>query len=99
MASSETTRPIPAPTRSGAGEPVPARLSGLVLLGLCGLALLRLHRLATTLPLHQPSLVEMLLSLAALLAGVSGAALLFEGAALFRPLDRRRRSPHDARAR
>jgi hypothetical protein len=62
---------------------VTPRFLGAALIALGALAILRLHGLVTALPRRQPTLAEMLLSLAAILAGVGGALMLREGRSLF----------------
>jgi heme A synthase len=59
------------------------RLFGGFLVVLCALAIVRLRDLVMALPRHQPTLAEMLLSLAAVVAGIGGALLIREGRALF----------------
>lgn len=81
-------RPNPVPrqtpdTTVGTGAAI--RAAGVGLLVLCAPAVRLMHALVTTPPQHQPTVVEMLLSLGTVLTGISGAALLFEGPALFRP--------------
>ena len=61
------------------------RAIGAALLGLCAAALHQVAHLATTLPHHQPTAAEMLLSLVTVLALFGGSATVIIGPALNRP--------------
>jgi hypothetical protein len=61
------------------------RVCGAPLLAIAVIALQLMVRLVTTLPHHQPTAIEMLLSLAAVAAAVSGAATVIIGPPLFQP--------------
>jgi hypothetical protein len=61
------------------------RVFGLLLLSILGPCLWLLHESVLALPRHMPSIAEMLLSLAAVLAGAGGAACAIIGPLLFRP--------------
>lgn len=64
------------------------RMAGVGSLAGCAAALIRLHTLVTTLPRHQPSAGEMLLSLLAVLSGISGAPAVIIGGDIFRRVTR-----------
>lgn len=61
------------------------RLSGLLLLIVCAAAACVMHGLVTAAPQHQPTALEMLLSLVAVLSGCCGSMALGIGRALFEP--------------
>jgi len=61
------------------------RLAGLALLAIAGLSLFYLHGLVTARPMHEGTIGELLLSLVAVVAEMSGSAMLVVGPALFRP--------------
>lgn len=61
------------------------RVSGLLLLSIFALCLWRLHESVLAMPRHMPTVAEMLLSLAAMLAGAGGAACAIIGPSLFGP--------------
>ncbi len=72
------------------------RICGLLLLAISAFAVHQLNALVRALPRHPATLAELLLSLVAILAGMSGTAVLAVGPALFRtyvwpPADRRGR--------
>ena len=60
------------------------RLEGIALLALCAFALRLVFLRVQAAPVHQASLAELALGLAAVLSGVFGAAFLLVGPALFR---------------
>jgi hypothetical protein len=64
---------------------VAVRLSGLLLLVVCAAAACVLHGWVATPPQHQPTVLEMLGSLVAVLSGCGGAMALTIGRALFEP--------------
>jgi hypothetical protein len=66
-------------------DEVKTRFQGAALLALCALALRAIYLLIAARPGHQASPLELALGLAAVLTGVSGAALLLIGPALLRP--------------
>jgi hypothetical protein len=66
------------------------RVFGLLLLSIFALCLWRLHESVLAAPRHMPTVAEMLLSLAAMLAGAGGAACATIGPSLFRPCRCRR---------
>ncbi len=75
---------------------MPTRICGLLLLAISALAVHQLHALVLAAPQHPATLTELLLSLVAILAGMSGAAVTAVGPTLFRtyawpPADRRGR--------
>ncbi len=61
------------------------RVVGLGLIGVGLFAFYRLHGLAAIAPHHEPTVAEMLLSLVAVLTGMSGALAAIVGPALFEP--------------
>ncbi|MGE5721468.1 MAG: hypothetical protein ACM3YM_03325 [Sphingomonadales bacterium] len=72
--------------RGGGRRRLPiVRLAGLTLLAIAGLSLFYLHGLVTAPPMHEGTIGELLLSLIAVVAGMSGSAMLVIGPALFRP--------------
>jgi hypothetical protein len=66
---------------------VRTRLCGLALLLVCAVSLHFERALVIQPPRHQPSVLEMLLSLAAVLSGVAGAMCAAIGHALFEPYE------------